>query len=828
MRMAGNAGPFAQYCVANRFRCTASLRALLLILHKITSLPFSFDCPDRLPGRVTATDPPPPPRRGARAVLLPAAYCALLLVRPLMATGAAPEEVVIEADRPAGGGLIAGQDQAKGVSGVGADYIEMQAPSENAFQLIKLLPGANVATSDPFGISTATSLSLRGLGQDEIGVLLDGAPQNDIGYFYAYPSQFIDTENLRQVALAPGSVDLDSPIINGVGGLLAVRSRDPADHPGGQASLTYGSYDLTRGFLRADSGAIGDLGLSAFISYSATQVDNWRGYGRDKKQHVDFKAVEEWGAGNRISIAASFNDALTTSYLQPTLAQWQQFGRGNNYDATFINAANPAGDANYWKLYLDSFRNLYFSLPSHFTLTDRLTLEVTPYVQTGYGNSPYGTTLSTTGNFLGTAPIAAPLALPNAQDGTAVVMADYTGDQFRAGSVLEAQYQCGNHTLIAGVWFDYADDVDQQPFTGVNGGGGVPSLWAYPSTVLKLPDGTIYYALDDHTVTRVESGFVADRALFLDGRLRVEAGFKAVYTSRNGSNNLPGPQYDISNYNFDPLPRASVRYQIDPRQQLFANVTTSFRAPNEYDFFNAYSGGALSSVASAHLKSEHSVSEEIGYRYQDTLVSGGLTLFNYDFADRQIATVIDQGGALINATINAGGQTSRGVDGEIGLRPVYHLSPYLSGEVLDATITGDIPVNGDLLPSKGKTAVRSPRLQGAFGLAYRDQGLFGSVSVKYLGSQYATFVDDEKIPGFSQLDAALGYDFGDLAQSLRHPEIRVNLSNLTDAKILSGVAGVTTNANSLVGRLGTTIPGTSPTYYIGAGFAASVTLSTAF
>lgn len=59
MRMAANAGPFARYCVANRFRCTASLRALLLILHKITSLPYSFDYLDRLldlicPERVSA------------------------------------------------------------------------------------------------------------------------------------------------------------------------------------------------------------------------------------------------------------------------------------------------------------------------------------------------------------------------------------------------------------------------------------------------------------------------------------------------------------------------------------------------------------------------------------------------------------------------------------------------------------------------------------------------------------------------------------------------------------------------------------------------------
>ena len=735
-------------------------------------------------------------------------------------------EVVVE-DKRLGGGLIAPEDKAQGVSAVGADYIAAQAPSEHAFQLVKLLPGANVATSDPFGVSNSYSLTLRGLGQDEIGVLLDGAPQNDIGYFYAYPSQFIDAENLRQVSLAQGAVDLDSPILNGVAGLLSVSSRDPDKTFGGLADLTYGSYNLKRSFVRLDSGQIPGTGLSAFISYSYTGVDNWRGYGADKKQHVDFKTVEEWGDGNRIAVAASYNDALTSGYPQPTQAEWQQYGRGFNYDSSYINAANPTGDLNYWKLYLSSFRNLYFSLPSTFKLTDTLTLDVTPYVQKGYGNSPYGTTLATTGNYVGTSPDTVTLALPNAQDGVANVMGDYTGDQFRSGAVFKLSWQLANHTLVAGYWFDYDDDLDQQPFTALNAGGDVPTLWAYSSSLVRTTDGQIYYAMNEHTISQAHAGFVADSAKFLDDRLQVDVGFKGVYSSRNGTNNLYGPQYDISYYTFQPLPRAAVRYQIDPSNQIFANLTTSFRAPNEYDFYDTYSGGAISGAASQSLKPERSVSEELGYRYQQGGLIGSITAFNYDFSDRQIATVVDRGGALINATVNAGGQTSRGVDAELGLPAFHGVTPYVSAEYLDATITSNIQVGDDWLPSRDKTAVRSPRFQGAAGLSYKDEHLSGSVSVKYLGSQYSTFLDDEKIPGYAQLDASVGYDFGDLAYA-KHPSIRINLLNLTDRKALSGIATPTTNANTVTGLRGTDIAGASPTYYIGAGFAASVTVSAGF
>src|ERR1700712_4263572 len=118
-------------------------------------------------------------------------------------------------------GLLPDQHAPKAQSAISADFITKQAPTLNAFQLVNLLPGANVSSSDPYGLSFSSSLTLRGLGQDEIGVLMEGAPQNDIGYYYAYPSQFADPENLKRISLAQGSVDINSPTLGGAGGLLS-------------------------------------------------------------------------------------------------------------------------------------------------------------------------------------------------------------------------------------------------------------------------------------------------------------------------------------------------------------------------------------------------------------------------------------------------------------------------------------------------------------------------------------------------------------------------------------------------------------------------------
>jgi hypothetical protein len=84
------------------------------------------------------------------------------------------------------------------------------------------------------------------------------------------------------------------------------------------------------------------------------------------------------------------------------------------------------------------------------------------------------------------------------------------------------------------------------------------------------------------------------------------------------------------------------------------------------------------------------------------------------------------------------------------------------------------------------------------------------------------------------MDTALGYRFPSIGLKGR-PEIKLNLINLNEGSYLSGVATPTINANSVIGRFGTVIPGSnadpnvaSPTYYLSAGFTALLTLRQAF
>ncbi len=718
----------------------------------------------------------------------------------------------------AGGGLITEVDGAVSRSTVSTDFIAKQAPTSNAFELLRLSPGANVSTSDPYGLSPSVNISVRGLNGDEVAYLVEGAPLNDIGYYAGYPSQWADSENITTVSLQQGTVDLDTPTINAGGGLISLTLHDPLSAPGGLISGSYGSYHENREFLRLDTGLIAGTNLRGFVSFSNTGADNYRGAGRDHRTHVDFKFVDEWGDGNRVAVAGSYHDAVLSSYPMPSLGDWQAFGRSNNYDAGF-----SPGDTNYWKLYQQSFRDVQVSVPSHFTLNDALAFESTPYFEHGFGNSPYGATLPTSGLYFGTQPISGTVTIPNAKGGQALVLADYIGNQYRVGTTNELIANLGVNRVVAGWWYDYADDYDPQPFTPVGPSGEPASVWGFPYTI-KLPNGRNLSAQEAHTREQANVLFVGDTVGFLDGRLKIDAGLKYAMVNREGTNDVPGPQYRVGLDSAQPLPRAAIRYSIDKVSQIFASVSTNFRSATEYVLYNTYDVFGDQITKGAPQRDEYSISEEIGYRYQGKFLDGSVDLFNYNFTNRQVSTLVN---GVIGSSINAGGQTSRGVDAEIGLLPVRHWRPYLSAEYLHATIDNNVAVDGDYLPTAGKIAVRSPAFQGAIGLDYDDGMFFGNLAAKYVGSQYATFMDDERIPSHAQADATLGFRFPDYA-FVKKPEARLNFINVTDAKFLSGVAAVEPNAQNAVGVHGTHVAGVAPSYYIGPGFAAVVTLASAF
>ncbi|MFT9257761.1 MAG: TonB-dependent receptor [Acetobacter sp.] len=830
----------------------SSLSALALITTSLTTLAHaapSAPAPavqavqdgaagNRLPraGTVTARPAPRPPARAGQAGSIAAHTTGGAVRAPGLASAPPPrasgvERLTVHGDSVqvrAGGGMIQPGSEPQASSLVGQDFIARQAPTSTAYELVAQMPGANVSGSDPFGFSPQTNISIRGMNGDAIGYVLEGMPLNDIAYYTGYPSQFADSENYESVAVQQGAPDLDSPVLNAAGGLMKLRFRTPSDKAGGFVNASYGSYNTNRQFLRLESGEIGRTGLRGFVSYSHAQTDNWRGPGRDERQHVDFKLEKTWGHGNSAAFLGSWNQAIDSYYPQATLESWRLDGiHGANNLAARFDPTNDAAGTDYWRLARQPERTLYMGAPVTLHFDHGLTLRATPYAQGAYGNAPGGTQLPVSGLFNGATPVQDTLNAPVVVDDYATVRADYTQRSYRSGFTAALDWTRGHNTLSVGYWYDYGDDAERETFAVVGANGHAGSIWG--ATPILTAPGQPLVGADNHTIAQTNALFLGDRLSLLHDRLLLSAGFKEVMASRTGTNGVPGAVWRTGTNTAVPLPRLGARFQITPHHQVFFDATTNFRTPAETAMYDGYdpTSGALIQKGTTSLRNEYSIAEELGYRYADDRVVGTLTLFNYNFTNRQIATLAMVNGAPVQSTLNAGGQTSRGVDVEVGLRPWHHFSPYVSGEYLHATIDNDLYSGGDWLPTRGRRAVRSPTLQAAGGLTYDDGHLFGVITAHYTGHQYATFMNDERIPGHVTANLALGYRLADVVV-LHRPEFRLNFINISNQHYLSGVADPTLNARDTQGRNGTVIAGETPDYYIGGGFATLFTASTGF
>lgn len=736
--------------------------------------------------------------------------------------------------RDPGGGLMKPQSGPKTKQTVTRDFISKQSPTSNPVQLLAMMPGANTASSDPFGLQGST-ISVRGMNSSQIGWLFEGAPLNDIGNGSFYANEVVDAENLREVSLTPGSANIDTPTVSASGGLVEMNMVDPSHRRGGMVDLSYGSYNTSREFIRLESGDIGHSGVRMYGSFSNVHGNDWRGPGKILAKQADFKLVKDWNDGSRSALVMTYADQDTQEDLYPTLADYQKYGNSQNY-----NYSANAGGTNYYKLHRNMFQSMMLSMPNKIVAGHNITVNETPYFYYGFGNGGGASTLKSGSVHYGNSATGSLLYTPQGQQipaGTSVLA--YTPSiarTARVGNTLSATFHVANHNITAGWWYEWSDKLQQTVASQVYGNGQAASIWG-EDYAYTLADGERFRSRAQTTQTQVNMLFIEDQMDLLHKHLHLQYGFKDAMVNRDGYNYIPGAPGHITTWNNVPLPQVAMTYRFNKNHQIYVVGATNFRLSPNTSMFNVYSQstGKLSTGASSQ-KPEYSIEEEIGYRYTSDLFLADIAFFNYNFTNRQLSLPIYQNGALISQNINAGGQTSRGVDIEFATRPIWHhLRPFASFEYLHTSIDSNLPTtdmsgSNNYLPTKGKEQIMSPSIQAALGLDYDDGNLFINADIKYIGKQYSTFMNDAYIPGYFTDNVTIGYRFHHM-KYVHAPQVQLNLANIADAKERTGVYSFGTNANSTTGTASTsnrTISGSQPTYYLMPGVTAMISVSAGF
>lgn len=720
-----------------------------------------------------------------------------------------------------GGGLLPTRDDSAMVSGATRDYIAKQAPTSNLFSLMQMSPGVTVAKTDPLGLSDRANVLIRGMQQNEIGWEFEGMPADDQVNHVADSSEWSDAENIGHFEIRQGSPDITAPALNAVGALISSSLRDPSRQRGGYFGSSFGTNNAFREFIRLDTGEIGHTGIRNFTSFSYTTNDNWRGPGTNSRYHVDSKFVKEWGNGNRVAAVVTYNRVQNSWMNYLTLSQWQKYGPNYNLATSF-----KSGQANYYKLWINRRSRVMVSLPSHFNLGHGLSFSATPYYLWMSGTVPNGSTLSNTGSYSGNEP-AGDLGLENLTAGRGVVAAVAAGYTFSSGVNAGLAYRTGINLFEFGTWYNYLDRRAITSYAAVNQNGQAANL--YGGDAITMASGSVLYSTNLHEIQQTTALYVQDTVSLLHDKLKISAGFKEAMVDLRGANMLPGARYYAGASYAIPLPRMSVHYNFNAEHQIFFNVNTAFRTPvGDTPFYDvlSVSTGKITSRGSSSIKPEYSISEELGYRYTG-LFNASIGVFNYDFRNRQLSATAPLNGVLTTQYLNVGGQTSRGVEAEIGLKPWHHISPYASISYLHATINDNFHTAGTYLRTKGKIAPMSPKATAAIGINYDDGSFFGGLQFNWVDSMYASFMNDQGIPERKTLDLNAGYRMGKLG-FLYRPQIQLNIINAANSNYLSGVVAPVANAKAQKGANGATIAAATPTYDLGAGFAALVSISTGF
>lgn len=734
---------------------------------------------------------------------------------------------VTERRKAAGGGMMVRQTAARTISSLSHNYIAMQSPTSTIESLISTLPGVVSASEGPLTTSFST-LHIRGMAQAEIGVTFEGMPAANPFTYSTYTPSLVDSQNMGQVNVMQGAVDINSTTYNATGAEISASIRGPSEHQHFHIAGSGGSYGTNKDFIRYDTGEIGHTGIKAFASGSYSRGDMWRGVGDIERWHVDAALTKQWNKGSDSKIIFGWTKAAQGEWLYPSLANWNKYGMKYGLDSQY-----SPGDTHYVGLNGKNTGAVYGTLKNHFSFGHGLSLDAQAYSVEFHGPYYYGETLPVKNGFVGAESYS---ALDNYQNLpgydsknknlTAAEVSDwYT---ISSGLMLTGHWKHKFNTLSLTYWYSYAQEAAQMRFYPVNGKG----QWN-TSTPLTANGGVPLSEDNENGLQQLNSFAVDDKMSFLHDRLTIDAGIRMAMVNRQYTQDLPGvvgSNYKSIKNVFVPSPQVLINYSFNPHHQIYVNGTTGYHLPGSLSSqLASYSRttGKAQSAPMADYKPEYMITEEVGYRYSG-FVMANLAGFHYNVTNHQVSaqSYVDGSTSTITQLINAGGMEAYGVQAEIATRPWHHVSAYASGQYMHTKNSSNIAYSGDYLRTKGRQEVGAPQFSGSLGLTYNDGTWFGNFTLSYTGSQYATLVNDQKIPGYMTANLGVGRNLPKIGRVT--PKIKLNLVNLGDEHYLSSMYGYTAAATTQKGILGTTIKGSSPTYVIGSPFVAMGTISADF
>lgn len=729
---------------------------------------------------------------------LTAACLKIALTLPLIPLGQAKaEEADVPQDTSAtsitlGTVSVMGQGETRQVQRVTEQDTKAYAPGSNPMKVLQRLPGVNFQSSDPLGRELGSQrISLRGFDMHHLGYTLDGVTLGDMsfGNFNGLTiNRAIIPENIVSTEVAEGTGALGTSSTSDLGGTLQFKSANPDQTPGLRLSQTFGSYDTTRTFLRADTGQY--KGLAAYVAAENYDAQTWKGDSPQRSHALNAKVTYDFD-DNHLSFFHSQSEykestipSLSRSQIDRLGYNWTNYSPDwqravNAADGRFSGGVNSVSDAVYNS---SNIRNDELDILSGtFALSDALVFDTTVYHHhnSGAGNSYY------------------PFVFNN---GSTIVPSNSIRSTFygidRTGFQSSLSYYVADHVFQAGLWVQSnKNSANRYLFdtTGTAPQSGIVE-------VSGLPRAATIQAQDYNDLTR--QFYIRDTWTLLDNRLKLEYGAKHVVTTSTAKGSGTSASGSLEARNSF-LPQIGATYKIDEQSEVFASYAENMAA-----FPSGTSSPLFTSQTTLNalngfkdLKPETSKTVELGMRHSTPLYALSAALYGTRFDNRLLAIANCTGIVICqNGVANVGSVSSRGLELALALTPDPHWRWSNTMTYNRSVYEDNYNSNGVQVAVKGKDVIDAPRWMISSSLDWQWDRWNAGVQTNYMDKRYYTYTNDSSVDAYWVTNASMGYDFGRFG-GLKETTLSLNLVNLFDRRYISTINTDSSAASDPSGNL---------------------------
>ncbi len=722
-------------------------------------------------------------------------------------------------------GSRVGRGKARSGSAVDAVDLRLAPLGTSALKVVERLPGVNMQSADPFGTyEWSNRITIRGFQTQQIGQTFDGITLGDMSYgnFNGLGiGRAIDPDNLGGATVLQGSGALGTSSTNNLGGVVQYTSADPGAKQSFALTQLVGGANTRRTSGRFDTGlrTLGaSSGIKAYVSVSRIDNDKWKGDGTRASRPADafigsrgglFGVGQTWQdqinakvqyftGPHQIVAYYGLSDRKENDYTDLSLARWRTSGRDwdqySDWQTAVTAAQSSTPDEAYFNTAQGARRDNIGYLKGIFRLADGAKLEVQPYAHTNRGAGDW------TAPSYGAIWSAAPIYFRQTQ---------YESQRY--GTNLKATFELPGNDLELGGWYERNESTIRRVGWGLQNFSAGPAVDF--NNVLRL--------FFDRTGTyNTTLGYVQNTNRFVDGRLRISYGAKALRIGADFVNNGRTiasantlPDSARPNFSFPVsaafLPQAGAVFSATEQDEFFANVSENQNALPFSPQTGVYNTSATAfQFFRDNTKPERATTMEAGYRLRRGATEASVSLFNVAYRNRLIGVAVcPLTATCVSSYANVGGVTSRGAEGLLAVRLADGLSLTTSAAYTRATIN-DNYVSGvsDTVRASGKRVVDAPELLGNAQLRYSRGGFAAQVAARHVSERYFSILNtaDSEVPAYTTMDANVEYALRGIP-ALGELTFRVNALNLTD-----------TNYIGTLGTNGFTVSGDTQTVLTGA------------